>query len=108
VEKPFTSTLAEAEELFHLAHQKGLIAMPFQNRRFDGDFLALKEVLQSKEAGGIVELESHFDYFRKDVAENPGSPLNGSFGCSYCRPGGFPFWTADKSVLRYQVYSKSE
>ena len=64
IEKPFAPTAAEAREVFALAKEKGLICMPNQNRRFDADFLALKEVLASGKIGELVRLESHYDYFR--------------------------------------------
>lgn len=64
IEKPFAPTAAEAREVFALAREKGLICMPNQNRRFDADFLALKEVLSSGKLGKLVRLESHYDYFR--------------------------------------------
>ena len=64
IEKPFAPTAAEAREVFALAKEKGLICMPNQNRRFDADFLALKEVLASGKLGELVRLESHYDYFR--------------------------------------------
>ena len=64
VEKPFAPTAAEAREVFDLAREKGLICMPNQNRRFDADFLALKEVIESGKLGQLVRLESHYDYFR--------------------------------------------
>ena len=40
--------------------------MPNQNRRFDGDFMALKSVLESGKIGQMVRLESHYDYFREN------------------------------------------
>ena len=64
VEKPFAPTSAEAREVFDLAKEKGLICMPNQNRRFDADFLAVKEVLESGKLGELVRLESHYDYFK--------------------------------------------
>lgn len=79
VEKPFCTTQAEAEEIFALAKEKGLVAMPFQNRRFDGDFLAVKEVLKKGYIGDVVEIESHFDYYRPENDLNEGSYFNGSF-----------------------------
>ncbi|HIR27134.1 MAG TPA: Gfo/Idh/MocA family oxidoreductase [Candidatus Choladousia intestinigallinarum] len=66
VEKPFAPTAREAREVFALAKEKGLICMPNQNRRFDADFLALKEVLESGKLGKLVRLESHYDYFREN------------------------------------------
>lgn len=64
VEKPFAPTAAEAREVFALATEKGLICMPNQNRRFDADFLAVKDVLNSGKLGQLVRLESHYDYFK--------------------------------------------
>lgn len=64
VEKPFAPTAVEAREIFELAKEKNLICMPNQNRRFDADFLALKEVLESGKLGQLVRLESHYDYFK--------------------------------------------
>lgn len=64
VEKPFAPTAAEAREVFALARERGLICMPNQNRRFDADFLALKDVLASGKIGTPVRLEGHYDYFK--------------------------------------------
>ena len=64
VEKPFAPTAAEAREVFALARDKGLICMPNQNRRFDADVLAVKEVISSGKLGDLVKLESHYDYYK--------------------------------------------
>ncbi|MGU0057358.1 Gfo/Idh/MocA family oxidoreductase [Enterobacter hormaechei] len=64
VEKPFTPTIAEAKELFALAKSKGLTVTPYQNRRFDSCFLTAKKAIESGKLGEIVEIESHFDYYR--------------------------------------------
>ncbi len=37
---------------------------PFHNRRWDGDFLTVRKVLDSGELGRVVTFESHFDRFR--------------------------------------------
>ncbi|WP_145407427.1 Gfo/Idh/MocA family oxidoreductase [Paenibacillus xylanexedens] len=64
VEKPFAATSAEAKDIFELAERKNLIAMANQNRRFDGDFLTLKNVIESGKLGNIHEIQSHYDYFK--------------------------------------------
>lgn len=74
VEKPFTSTSKEAEEIFSFAQENGLIAMANQNRRYDGDFLTLKRVIESGKIGNIVELQSHYNYFRPETVK-PGFDL---------------------------------
>src|SRR5690606_477331 len=55
IEKPLSVLRAEAEELFSLAFRKGLKVFAYQNRRFDSDFLSVKEVLESGKIGKIVE-----------------------------------------------------
>lgn len=65
-EKPFAPTSKEAKEVFEFAKKKGLCIMPNQNRRYDADYLAVKEVIESGKLGKIVRLESHYDYFKKD------------------------------------------
>lgn len=79
VEKPFTRTLAEAQSLFALAAEKGLTVTPYQNRRFDSCFLAVKKVIDSGVLGKVVEFESHFDYFRPDAPDAPADYTHGAF-----------------------------
>lgn len=79
VEKPFTSTLEQARELFTLAKQKGLIVTPYQNRRFDSCFLTMKKAIVSGKLGRIVEVESHFDLYRPDAPTQPGTAVDGAF-----------------------------
>ena len=47
VEKPFVATSAEAEELILLAQRQNKLLTVFQNRRYDGDFLTIRQILQS-------------------------------------------------------------
>lgn len=68
VEKPFAPDVKQAEEIFELARSRNLIAMANQNRRFDGDFLTLKKVLDSGKLGNLIELQSHYDYFWPNYA----------------------------------------
>ncbi len=81
VDKPFTLTVAEAESLLALAAAKGRVLSVFQNRRWDADFLALRQVLGSGAVGEPVLLESRFDRFRPEVPDRwrdrpgPGSGL---------------------------------
>lgn len=64
VEKPFTNTLEEAKSLFKLAEEKGLIISCNNNRRYDADMQTLKKVLDSGVLGELVEIQSHYHYFR--------------------------------------------
>ena len=63
VEKAFTTTVAEAEELEELAKLKGLKLSVFQNRRWDSDFKTVKKIIEDNVLGEIVEVEFHFDRY---------------------------------------------
>lgn len=70
VDKPVTIFSPEAEVLNKLAKEKGLICSVFHNRRYDGDFLTLQQLVRKGDLGDLVYLESHFDRFRPEVSEN--------------------------------------
>jgi predicted dehydrogenase len=67
VDKPFTVTLAQGEELVRLARERGRVLSVFHNRRWDGDFLTLERLLREGRLGRIVEATSCFDRFRPEV-----------------------------------------
>ncbi|MEB0287495.1 Gfo/Idh/MocA family oxidoreductase [Cryobacterium sp. 10S3] len=67
VEKPFAETPDEARELFALAKERGLFLQCYQNRRFDSDFLTVQKVINSGVLGDLLEVESHYDYYRPEV-----------------------------------------
>lgn len=68
VEKAFTTTAAEAEELATLASQKKLKLAVFQNRRWDSDFKTVKDVVEKGLLGEIVEAEFHFDRYNPSLS----------------------------------------
>ncbi|MEQ2467418.1 Gfo/Idh/MocA family oxidoreductase [Niallia hominis] len=70
VEKPFMMTAEEAEEIYALAKEKGLIVQCYQNRRFDSDFLTTQKVIESGKLGELLEVEMHYDYFRPEIPES--------------------------------------
>lgn len=63
VEKPFTTTVVEAEELIELAAQRGKVLSVYHNRRWDGDFLTIRELLQSDMLGELVECQFRWDRY---------------------------------------------
>ncbi len=67
VEKPFTSTTAEGEELIALAESRGLMLSVYQNRRWDADFLTVQDVLKKGLLGRLVEFESTFARYRNFI-----------------------------------------
>ena len=70
VEKPFTATSAEAQQLIDLAREQGKLISVNQNRRWDGDFLTVKKLLERGLLGRLVEYESQFNRFRNVPAPN--------------------------------------
>jgi scyllo-inositol 2-dehydrogenase (NADP+) len=67
VEKPFTLSYSHAIELAELAEKKSVMLSVFHNRRWDGDFLTVKKIIDDDLLGKIVELESHFDRYRNFI-----------------------------------------
>lgn len=78
IDKPFTPTTAEAEELDALAQQQGVLLAPFHNRRFDGDFLTVQKLLEQGKVGRPVTLLSHFDRFRPTPRANTWKEAEGT------------------------------
>src|SRR6266481_5692656 len=80
VDKPFTTTVAEAEELVRLGDAKRRVLSAYQNRRYVGDFVTLRALLSENALGSVTTFESHFDRFRPEL--RPGAwreqPLPGS------------------------------
>ncbi len=70
VEKPFTLSSEDADELIALAKEKEVLLTVFQNRRWDGDFLSVKDLIQSGKLGRLVDYESHFDRYRTEIQES--------------------------------------
>ena len=69
VEKPFSTSVADAAELFRLAKEKNVTVQCYQNRRFDSDFLTTQKVIESGRLGKIFEVCMHYDYYRAEVPE---------------------------------------
>jgi len=66
VEKPFVPTSKEAGELIELAKKNERWITVYQNRRWDSDFVTLKQIVADGALGHISEFETHFDRHRPD------------------------------------------
>lgn len=77
VDKPFACSSSEGERLIELAHRQSRLLSVYHNRRWDGDFLTVRQLLTDKRVGRVRLLESHIDRFRPHVRqrwrEQPGS-----------------------------------
>ncbi len=58
VEKPFALRTAEADAVMAEAEAAGLLAVVYQNRRFDPDHLAVRKALLSGQLGEVFSLEA--------------------------------------------------
>ena len=67
VDKPLAATAAEAEELAALADRSGLLLSVFQNRRWDNDFLTLRQLLADGALGEVRRFESRFERWRPQL-----------------------------------------
>jgi len=66
VDKPLASDAAAARMLVEYAEAVGGLLTVFQNRRWDGDFLTLRKVLDAGRLGAVLRFESRFDRWRPD------------------------------------------
>ncbi|KAH7163486.1 oxidoreductase [Dactylonectria estremocensis] len=80
VEKPFCPTSEECDQLIQLSKAEGKLLIPFQNRRWDVEFLTLQKVIAEGHLGRVVEFSSHYDLYLKD--------LPGFWGDMITKPGG--------------------
>jgi scyllo-inositol 2-dehydrogenase (NADP+) len=64
VDKPFAPTVEEARTLTMLAASREVPLSVFHNRRWDGDFLTVKELVTNGCLGRVIRFESHFDRWR--------------------------------------------
>ena len=82
IDKPVTPTSAEARRLARLAEEKGLSAIPYHNRRWDGDYLTLEGLVRSGRLGEVWRFESRFERWR------PGPPPVRTWKHDASQPGG--------------------
>jgi len=84
VDKPFTVTVEEADELIALAQKHERMMSVFHNRRWDSDFLTVQDVLPS--LGEVRLFEANWDRFRPTIKDGwreepaPGSGLFNDLG----------------------------
>ncbi|MFS0853224.1 Gfo/Idh/MocA family oxidoreductase [Microbacterium sp. 179-I 3D4 NHS] len=67
VDKPFVADAAEGEALIELARTQGRMLTVFQNRRWDGDFLTLRALVESGRLGEVRRFESRFTWWKPEI-----------------------------------------
>lgn len=64
IDKPLAASVAEAERLVTVSQRTGKPFTVFQNRRWDNDFLTVRQLLAQNALGKVVRYESRFERFR--------------------------------------------
>jgi scyllo-inositol 2-dehydrogenase (NADP+) len=64
VDKPLAATADEARSLVACARDCGVLLTVFQNRRWDGDFLTVRRLVEDDSLGAIGRFESRFERWR--------------------------------------------
>jgi len=82
VEKPMCITVAEADRMIAAAQKSGVMLSVFHNRRWDGDFKALRDIIGRGLIGDIFHIEA--------------------FSGGYADPG--TWWRADKRISGGIIY----
>ncbi len=57
-EKPAALSSEETAKMYEAAKKNGVVFTPHQNRRWDEDFLAIKEIVENGEIGTVYKIES--------------------------------------------------
>jgi scyllo-inositol 2-dehydrogenase (NADP+) len=66
IDKPLAASVADAEQLITLSQQTGKLLTVFQNRRWDNDFLTVRQLLADGLLGRVTRFESRFDRYRAE------------------------------------------
>ncbi len=64
VDKPFAGNATEGQTLIDAAARRGVLVVPFHNRRWDGDFLTLCALVDGGRLGNVTRFESRFERWR--------------------------------------------
>jgi predicted dehydrogenase len=67
IDKPIAATARDAQGLVDAARTRGTLLTVFQNRRWDGDFLTLRQVIRDGSVGSVARFESRYERWRPVV-----------------------------------------
>ncbi|TQV80582.1 oxidoreductase [Denitrobaculum tricleocarpae] len=68
-DKPFTPSVAEADNVIAAAKKANRIVSCFQNRRWDSDFLTMRKLMGEGALGDVHSYRAHFEFFRPEVSD---------------------------------------
>jgi scyllo-inositol 2-dehydrogenase (NADP+) len=81
VDKPIAMDVSEAESLIEAADRAGRVLSVYQNRRWDGDLLTIRDLIDRAELGPIDSIETRFERWTgvtdewRETAKEAGGPL---------------------------------
>ncbi len=75
VDKPLAASADEGRSLVRDARERGVMLTVFQNRRWDGDFLTVRGLLEEGALGDVARFESRFERWSGDP-QDAGGLLN--------------------------------
>lgn len=67
VDKPVATTVADARAIAAIAAEHDRHAIPFHNRRYDGDFRTVRKLIDDGALGGVRRFESRFERWRPKI-----------------------------------------
>ncbi|MFC8661315.1 Gfo/Idh/MocA family oxidoreductase [Streptomyces sp. NPDC057199] len=67
IDKPIAVTATEARDVATVAKAAGRVLTVFQNRRWDGDFLTLRDVIGRGRLGEVFQFDSAFEWWKPDL-----------------------------------------
>ena len=73
LDKPLTASADDARRLAKLASDHGVALIPFHNRRWDGDFRTVADLVRHGRVGTVCRFESRFERWRPDPTTGSGS-----------------------------------
>jgi len=91
LEKPVTTTSVQAKLLYQEATKQKRCLLPYQNRRFDSDFLSVKKMIDSGKLGRLAEVHIRYDRFRTTISPKVAKESPG--------PGGGLMWDLGPHLL---------
>ena len=62
-DKPFALDPDAARQTVALADERGLLLSPYQNRRWDSDFLTVRRLMDERRLGTVTRMESRFERY---------------------------------------------
>lgn len=69
VDKPLAATSTEGRAVVEEARSRGVPLTVFQNRRWDGDFLTVRRLLDEGVLGTVLRFESRYDRWRPEIRQ---------------------------------------